>query len=137
MPRSILWAAIMTGAAVTVSACGSSGGGGNVGSCTLSESAADAGVAIMLCQEVAGSSQQIQSLQQGCMLNGQFPDAGVQATAHFMYGGCSHVSALGGCQITQAGVSVTNWYYADPNGLETPDDIKSLCDAIHGTFVPA
>jgi len=141
MRNLVSWGAMtMLGAAVLGGGCGSNngvGGGGTLGSCTLSESVADAGIAIMLCQEVAGSPQQIDSLRQGCMFPpGQLADAGIQADAHFSYGGCSHVSALGGCQITQAGVSVTNWYYEDATGLGTPDDIKMLCDGIGGTFVP-
>ena len=110
------------------------------GSCTISESIADAGVAIMLCEEISGlTPQEVQSARMSCMLNGgglgDLADAGVSANAQFTNAPCSRVNALGGCRVMQGGMTVTIWYYADPNGLSTSADIQMLCVSIGETFV--
>ena len=120
---------------------GGCGGGSDVGSysgvvsCSISESAGD-GILLQLCQEVTGyTAQQAQQVEQGCsqMLG---TDAGVGADVKGSFQPCSHVHALGGCKITQGGLSVTEWYYDDGSGLQTPASIQTLCAGL-GTFVPA
>jgi len=49
---------------------------------------------------------------------------------------CSREGALGGCQITAAdGAPLTSWYYQDPQGDRSVDDVRAMCTAIHTTYV--
>ena len=115
--------------------CGGGGGGAaGEGSCTLSEGAADAGLALQICEEATGlSAAQLDQLRQSCMVSGGgLPDAGVAASAQFSNGPCSHVGALGGCRVAQGTISETIWYYA---GGGAPSDIQTLCAAAGATYV--
>ena len=122
---------------------GACGGGSDVGSysglvsCAISESAGD-GIVLQLCEEITGySAQQAQQVEQSCSRVLGTPDAGgLGAGVRGSFQPCSHLHALGGCKITQGSQSVTEWYYDDGSGLQTPADIQALCAGL-GTFVPA
>jgi hypothetical protein len=127
--------AILIGAA----GCGSGGSGavGGLVSCTISESiGGDAGVSLKICEET-DSPQGAQQLRQTCMASssGTLADAGFQIGAQFENGPCSHVGALGGCQVTQGGITETGWYYDDGSGLQTSADIQTLCATAGATFI--
>jgi hypothetical protein len=117
---------------------GSTCGGGRsntsgVVSCTM-ESRDVFGV-VMTCEEMQASYRSL--LQQDCVLTA---DAGLGTagiSAHLTDGPCSHANALGGCEVTNSGVTVTTWYYQS-NGVggltDTPASIQTMCSGI-GTFV--
>jgi hypothetical protein len=141
MRSSGLFAALSIAAAVAIG-CGSSGDGhgdgssGGLVSCTVSESAGT--IALKVCEEADNTPQNVMGLKQACMVpagGGGLPDAGVTAGADFEYAGCSHVGALGACRVTTGGMTVTGWYYQDPNGLETSADIQTLCAQSGATYV--
>jgi hypothetical protein len=126
--------------AIGGTACG--GGSSNttgVVSCTLTENVGGLGV-LQICEELPAADRS--QTQQGCTLpSGSLPaDAGISAQAHFADAPCSHVNALGGCRVTNAGVTETIWYYgADVGDADVPgqtsSDIQSLCGTIGATFV--
>jgi hypothetical protein len=135
--------AILIAAAVVGAGCGgsSSVGVGGLVSCTIAESiGGDAGVSLKICEEVTGSPQAAQQIRQSCMASGAgtglLADAGLQVGATFQNGPCSRVGALGGCEVTQSGVTETGWYYDDGTGLQTSADIQTLCATAGATFVP-
>jgi hypothetical protein len=127
----------------TVAGCGGVGGGsgpgGGEGSCTLSESVPGSGPALVICEEATGlSPAAVEQLRQTCMLpTGSVPDAGVEAGAHFSYGPCSHVGAVGGCRVTTGAMTETIWYYAAGAGAPGAAEIQTLCAQAGATFVPA
>jgi hypothetical protein len=115
---------------------GHGGGDGGLVSCTVSEAAGT--IALKVCEEADNTSQNVQGLMQACMVpagGGGLADAGITAGADFEYAGCSHVGALGACRVTTGGMTVTGWYYQDPNGLETSADIQMLCAQSGATYV--
>jgi len=142
MRRVGLLAATLIGAAAAGVGCGggSGGPGGGTGlvSCTVSESVGgDGGISLMVCEEVSGSAQAAQMLQQGCVSPaGGLPDAGITAGAHFANGPCSHVGALGACQLISMGATVNAWYYDDGSGLQTSATVQALCSQVGATFIP-
>ncbi len=124
-----------------VGACG--GGSGvdgyaGVVSCSISESDGNGNV-IQLCEEITGyTAQEAQQVEQSCsqMLGG--PDAGgLGVGEQGSFQPCSHVHALGGCKLTEGSQTVTEWYYDDGSGLQTPADIQTLCAGVGAAFVPA
>jgi len=128
----ILIAVVAIAVAAGAAGCGGSGGSG---SCTLGESIPDAGIALSICEEVTGASDEdLNMLRQSCMLPGGLPDAGFQVNAHYSDGPCSRVGALGGCRVTSGGLTATVWYYAAGGG--TSADIETLCTQAGTTFVP-
>ncbi|HEY7376214.1 MAG TPA: hypothetical protein VIF57_28895 [Polyangia bacterium] len=115
---------------------GHGGGSGGLVSCTVSESVGT--ISLMVCEEADDTAQNVQGLMQACMVpagGGGLADAGITAGADFEHAGCSHVGALGACRVTTQGMTVTGWYYQDPNGLETPADIQMLCAQAGATYV--
>jgi len=131
-----LLGAILIGAAAGCG--GGSGGAGGLVSCTISESiGGDAGVSLKICEEVTGSPQGAHELRQTCTASGAgtLADAGFQVGADFENGPCSHVDALGGCQVTQGGITETGLYYDDGTGLQTSADIRTLCATAGATYI--
>ena len=103
-------------------------------SCTISESVGTQG-GTKLCEEVPASMGQ--QLQQACTLSGGslLPDAGIGTAAHFSAGPCSHVGALGACQMTSGGMTVAIWYYGDASSGMTADDIRQMCTSAGAVYV--
>ena len=89
-------------------------------SCTESETVA--GMTIMLCVEASClNAQQETQLRQQCSTGVTMPgtgaDGGISISEHVSDSPCSHVNALGGCKVTQGGITETGWYYQ--NGIMT------------------
>jgi hypothetical protein len=112
------------------SGCGDDGG---TVSCTLTENVGSFGT-IKICEE--GSANVRSQLQQACKTSsGGLPaDAGVSMVATYADAPCSHVGAIGGCQVSQNGVTMAIWYYQAPSGGMQASDIKTMCSSM-GTFL--
>ncbi|MGH7735992.1 MAG: hypothetical protein ACREOE_20415, partial [Gemmatimonadales bacterium] len=84
------------------------------------------------CDELSGvSAAQAQAFMQQCMTSsGQ--DAGFSEQITYSAGACSHDGAVGGCRITQAGETLTTWFYT---GGQTAAEVQQQCTASNGTFV--
>ena len=112
-------------AAIAVASCGGGDSGGTA-SCTLSENIGSLGT-IKICEEGSGSARA--SLAQACKssTSALLADAGVQMSMTFADAPCSHVNAVGGCQVTQGGETVAIWYYQDPTNSMSTSDVQNLC----------
>ncbi len=68
------------------------------------------------------------------------PDGGLfTQRGEFAAGPCSRVNALGGCRMTETGIATTRWSYdggADSGSRVTREDVRQLCEAKGGEFVP-
>jgi len=125
--------------ALATSGCGSgSDTAAGTASCTVSQMLSGGGTTLSqkICEESTDlSAAQVQQLKQQCMVSGGFgADAGLSQQATFSNGPCSHDGALGGCRVTQGGVTSTGWYYQ--MGSFTSADIQQLCASAGATFVP-
>ncbi len=130
--------------AFATSGCGGSSSDAAAGtaSCTISETVTGGGSTLgsKLCQEVENlTAAQAQQFMQQCMLSGAGAgglgaDAGINAQAIYAAGPCSHNGALGGCRISQAGITSIAWYYQ--MGTFTSADIQQLCTTAGATFLP-
>jgi hypothetical protein len=120
--------------ALSFAAIGCGGASDGEVSCTVWENTGVDGV-MKICEE--GSASMSSQLQQACNASASTlpPDAGVGVGMTFMNGPCSHVGALGGCQIVSSGTTIAIWYYQDSSGLSTSDDIKTLCAGIRANFL--
>ena len=125
--------------ALSASGCGSgSDAPPGTASCTISQMVSGGGTTLSqkICEEGTNlSSSQAQQLMQQCMVGGGFgADAGFSQMATFASAPCSRDGALGGCRVTQAGMTVVAWYYQ--MGSFTSADIQQLCASAGATFVP-
>jgi hypothetical protein len=122
-------AALALAAGTAFAGCGGDGG---VASCTLTENVGTG--TIKICEEISAANRQ--QLAQGCMSPGSVggPDSGVTLNAQLAYAPCSHEGALGGCRITNNGVTVTEWWYVfgDAGTSGTSLDIQMLCASVPG-----
>lgn len=132
-----LSSALVIGLTVMPAGCGGGRGGVGPASCALSQPPlADAGAAIKVCDEVSGSAQAIQGLQEGCLADDAiFADAGVPLRADFESAACPQAGRVGGCRETSSGVTGTSWYYDDGSGAVTVADVQMTCASLGTTFV--
>jgi hypothetical protein len=119
---------------LSLAAVGCGGASDGEVSCTVWENTGVDGV-MKICEE--GSASVSTQLQQACNASASTlpPDAGAGMGMTFTNGPCSHVGALGGCQIVSSGTAIAIWYYQDSSGLSTSDDIKTMCAGIGATFL--
>jgi hypothetical protein len=120
MRRAATLAAAALAAALSLASCV---GPDSLVSCTITQGAAK------LCHEI--SQSQSQGLADSCATI----DAGAGGSQSYSNGPCSHVGAIGGCSVTNEGVTTTDWFYGDGKtpGM-TPADVKKLCGTL-GVFV--
>jgi hypothetical protein len=124
--------------ATVIGVAGCSGGGSAVqASCTVSGSVP--GASISVCEEIERvSPADLDTLLQSCGIRAaDAADAGAQLSAQFVYGPCSRVDAIGGCQNTSGSTIITQWYYDDGTGSLTPSDVQMACTTRGGVFVQA
>jgi hypothetical protein len=79
----------------------------------------------VLCLEVTGgTAQDLAKNQQSCSAQGN----------QIAMEPCSHTNALGGCRVSQAGVTITTWYYATDSSDDSAQ-IKQLCAGLGVPYV--
>lgn len=126
---------------LVLAGCGSSDGAvAGTASCTIMQMVSSGGQSIsqQICEEGTSlTAAQAEQLRQQCVVPGGGAgggiDAGVSQQATFRQGPCPRENAIGGCRLTQAGVTVTAWYY-QMLGFDAAS-IQQLCAAAGGTFV--
>ncbi len=85
------------------------------------------------CEELAGvSAAQQQAFMQQCMPSSGQSDAGFSQQVSYTAGACSHDGAVGACRTTQAGGTLTIWFYT---GGKTAAEVEQECTTSGGTFV--
>ena len=138
--RGLVLASVLAVALATGS-CGSSTDPGvavaGTASCTISQMLSGGGTTLsqQICEEGMGlSAAQAQQLMQQCMVPGGGADAGLSQQAIFAQAPCPRAGALGGCRVTQSGMTIVAWYYQ--MGTFTSADIQMLCSSAGATFVP-
>jgi len=125
--------------AIAVMGCGGGDSGGTC-SCTLTENVGSLGN-IQICEEGSGSARNaiVQACKSPNTASGAaLADAGVTLDVTVANRPCTHVNAVGGCQVTQNGMTVAVWYYQDPdlsNPVQT-NEVQSLCAGIGATYLP-
>jgi len=124
--------------ALSASGCGGSDAPPGTASCTISQMVSNGGLSLSqkICEEGENlSASQVQQLMQECMVNNGFggADAGISQMGTYAAAPCSHDGALGGCRVTQGGMTVVAWYYQ--MGTFTSADIQQLCTTAGAQFV--
>jgi hypothetical protein len=122
--------------ALATGGCGSSSPAASAnGSCTISTTVSAAGMTATKkgCEELSNvSTAQAQAFMQQCMTTSGQADAGFSQQITYAAGACSHDGAVGGCRVTQAGGTLTIWFYT---GGQTAAQVQQQCAATNGTFV--
>jgi hypothetical protein len=89
------------------------------------------------CAESTGlSADQVEAMRAQCSGTRTAMDGGVTVSSSFSYQPCSLTKTIGGCRLaTGATSTMTLWYYATE--YMTPSAVKSTCDLMGASFVPA
>jgi hypothetical protein len=106
---------ILAMVAVIAVGCGASNSNG---SCNLSSASLSG------CDEFSAPSAQIGNLKQNCTMGG----------GTWSDGPCTRANALGGCELVDANVTTTQWFYQKGN-FSTADMVKAYCQQSRAMFV--